>query len=417
MESYYSRLHDLPDDLDGFLDGICEFLFGLYKPSFMFIQTNDRCATSRVSDDLVLPSASARLPSGIPTKMCKRVVETSIPFMTNQLSEEEEWKDDELSRAHSLNTYFGVVLQDSTGRIWGSLAFLDKNILGLDRLDIQLITCASFDIAERLRAEEQEKARRDEERHRCHTEKMEAVGMLAGGIVHEFNNVLGGIVGYSSYLMNKVEEESDIRRELGLIETSAKHAHELTLQLQAFARPNHFPKQRVSINEIIEKTLAALKPTIEENIAMSSTLSDDLPEVFGDAGKLGRMILNLCVNAVEAMADRGGTLSVSSSRTVAKEHLMKLNITASEPKKAFVSIRISDTGTGMGDDVISHIFDPFFTTKIVRRRVGLGLPVAYTIAMNHGGDIIVESEEGRGSIFYLYLSVHDSEGGTESLCV
>ena len=90
MESYYSRLHDLPDDLDGFLDGICEFLFGLYKPSFMFIQTNDRCATSRVSDDLVLPSASARLPSGIPTKMCKRVVETSIPFISNRLLEKDE---------------------------------------------------------------------------------------------------------------------------------------------------------------------------------------------------------------------------------------------------------------------------------------------------------------------------------------
>ena len=286
----------------------------------------------------------------------------------------------------------------------------DKNVLGLDRLDIQLISCASFNIAERLCAEKQEKERRDVERHRRHTEKMEAVGMLAGGIVHEFNNVTSGIVGYSSYLTNKVEEGSDIHRDLELIETSAKRAHELTRQSQAFARPSYFPKQRVSINEVIEETLAALKPTIEENIAISSTLSDDLPELFGDAGQLGRTILNLCVNAVEAMADRGGTLSVSSSRTVAKEHLMKLNITASEPDKAFILIRIFDTGTGMSDDVIRHMFDPFFTTKIAWRRVGLGLPIAYTIARNHGGDIIVDSEEGRGSIFNLYLSASHSAG-------
>jgi len=412
VESYFSRLHDLPDDLDGYLDGICELLFNLFKPSFMYIQTHHQCVSYRISDEINLPSTYPHPPPGIPTKMCKRIVETRMPFMSIQLLKEHDWKDDELSHVHSFNAYFGVVLQDVTGRIWGTLAFLDKDVLALDRLDIQLICSASYSIAARLRADEQEQARHDVERHRRHFEKMEAIGMLAGGIAHEFNNVLSGIVGFSSYLMSKVNKESEIHRDMEVIDESAKRAHELTRQLQAFARPSHFPRQRVSINKVIEETLAMLKPTLDENIVISSTLSNDPAEVFGDAGQLGRMIMNVCSNAVEAMANSSGTLSVSSHLTVRKEHLTKLRVTASEPEKGFVLIQISDTGIGMSDDVKTHIFDPFFTTRIARRKVGLGLPIAYTVAANHGGDILVDSEERRGSIFYLYLSAHRPEEGT-----
>ncbi|MFH0878495.1 MAG: ATP-binding protein [Lentisphaerota bacterium] len=232
-------------------------------------------------------------------------------------------------------------------------------------------------------------------------QRMEAVGHLAGGLAHDFNNILSGVLGYASYLKMKADPSESLYGDLVLIEQSAERAAELTRKLMTFSPNRSFIKGQVFLNQVIDDALLQLKPSIPAGITVTKELAENLPSVAGDRQQLQMVVTNLCTNAIEAMVEKGGVLTVHAEfRALSAEERASL-IRIKDPK--CVCMTISDTGRGMKADVKTQIFDPFFSTKIPRKGAGLGLSAAYGIMAAHQGDITAESEEGNGSVFRIYL--------------
>ncbi|MBX7148553.1 response regulator [bacterium] len=232
------------------------------------------------------------------------------------------------------------------------------------------------------------------------SQKMESIGKLAGGIAHDFNNLLGPILGYADMLGTEFQDNPKAQKRLSIITQSAKRAATLTKQLLGFAREGKYEKRVVNINNLIEESILMLSSSIGKDITINKILSPTLWNVEGDSTQLIQSIMNLSLNARDAMP-KGGTISFETSNfTVDKKFCEYKKHLKPGPH---VKLSIADTGTGIPKDVIHRIFDPFFTTKDVGKGSGLGLSMVMGIVQNHGGDIFVYSEEGRGTMFTLYL--------------
>ncbi|MBU0678110.1 MAG: PAS domain S-box protein [Verrucomicrobia bacterium] len=416
LKNFFTRIGSLPTDVEGYMGGICKILAELYHPYLALVSLNN--------PDLKVYQAGSSVPLRVieseagllSSAMCRQVLETGLPFYSNNLQGTEPFCEDEFVTSLGLQTYLGAPLRDSSGKIRGTLAIIDTDVRAFDSLDVEVVTVAALHTAARLRAEEQEKVQRDLEEHLRQAQKMEAVGMLAGGIAHDFNNILSSILGFSSYLLSKVEEGSVFHRDLGLIEQSAIRASELTRQLLAFARRKHFKKEPVVLNDTIAEVLSILRRSLNKNIIIEQELDAALPCVLGDAGQLNQVIMNIALNAADAMSEGGSLTFKSEARSLTRRERQVL-IDAGDTD--YVCVTISDTGHGMSSEVQGHIFDPFFTTKADGAGTGLGLSIVYGIVSNHGGDIIVDSKEERGTTFKLYLPVHETaaEGDSEEVTV
>jgi two-component system, cell cycle sensor histidine kinase and response regulator CckA len=243
----------------------------------------------------------------------------------------------------------------------------------------------------------------DHETHRRLAEKMESVGLLARGIAHDFNNILSGILGFTSYLKAKAQPGTDLHRDLSLIEQSGVRAAELTGQLFLIARRRHFTKEPVDINSLIEESLSLIQPTLGVGIALRRRLKAELPLVPGDGAHLKQAILNLCMNAMDAMAEHGGTLTVSSAcRTLTPHEREVLDLA---PEAAYVCVGITDTGREIDVDLLKHVFDPFYPVRSKSGKGNLLLSIVYGIVLNHCGDILVESSAAHGTTFRMYLPI------------
>lgn len=247
------------------------------------------------------------------------------------------------------------------------------------------------DITERKRVEEQF----------FQSQKMGAIGTLAGGIAHDFNNLLFIIMGNAELL--KAEMTGISAEQLGLlgnIESSAKRGADLVKNLLTFARGEKGAVKPTNINKVVEEAVKILGRTVEKMINIETHLAPDLWAVNSDVSQMHQTILNICVNARDAMPN-GGRLTIETKNVVIDEGYTQTHIEAMAGK--FVRISISDTGTGMDKETLQHIFEPFFTTKERSRGTGLGLAVSYGIVKAHKGFINVYSEKGKGSCFKIYL--------------
>jgi two-component system cell cycle sensor histidine kinase/response regulator CckA len=231
-------------------------------------------------------------------------------------------------------------------------------------------------------------------------QKMESIGLLAGGIAHDFNNILGGILGYASWLKTNINRDHPFFRPVDTIEKSASRAAELTAQLLAFARGGKYDIRPSSLNSVISESLKILVGTLDKSIAIETRLNDSLPTVEIDVGQIQQVLMNLCVNARDAMPG-GGCLTIQSSVARLSESDAR-NQPEAKPGW-FAVLSVSDTGVGMDDSVKGRIFEPFFTTKEKGKGTGLGLAMVYGVIKNHGGFINVYSEAGEGSTFKIYL--------------
>jgi len=404
LKSFFTRISALPTDIDSFIHGVCEILYEMYEPLRVAVFVEEKGGRVYEQGAMLPPVLTNDLGHPVESAMSRQVVETGLPLYSNTLAQTEPYAQDAVTRELGIETYLGAPLRDSTGRIWGTLSLVDREARSFDSLDVELITVAALHVAARLRAEEQEIIKRELEEHLRQAQKMEAVGMLAGGIAHDFNNILSGILGFASFLLSKVEEGSDLYNNLSLIEQSAVRASDLTRQLLAFARRKHFAKQPVSMNQCIEEVMGILQRSISKNVVIRMELAKDLPPVLGDPGQLNQVIMNLCLNAADAMSEKGGTLRLKTAHRLltAREKAVLVGAGPGE----YVCIMVSDTGRGMTEEIQKHIFDPFFTTKADRGGSGLGLSIVYGIITNHGGDITVESAPEKGSVFRLYFPVH-----------
>ncbi|HYM76696.1 MAG TPA: ATP-binding protein [Candidatus Dormibacteraeota bacterium] len=231
------------------------------------------------------------------------------------------------------------------------------------------------------------------------SQKMEAVGRLAGGIAHDFNNLLMVISGYSEFLLERLGGEPHLRGPAQEIASAAERASSLTRQLLAFSRKQMLAPRVVNLNDIATENLKMLTRMIGEDIDLVMIPGDGLWSVRADAGQIEQVIMNLAVNARDAMPS-GGRLTIETGNTTLDEEYARLH----SPLRPgdYVMVAISDTGAGMDSDTQSHIFEPFFTTK-GQKGTGLGLSTVYGIVKQSGGYIWVYSEVGRGTTFKIYL--------------
>jgi PAS domain S-box-containing protein len=254
-----------------------------------------------------------------------------------------------------------------------------------------------IDITDRRRTEAALNASQEQLRH---AQKMEAVGRLAGGVAHDFNNMLTAILGYSSYLLDGLAPDAPLRGPISEIQKAGQRAAALTRHLLAFSRKQVLSPAVLDVGQVIADVQKMISRVIGEHIKV---VCKDQPEhllVEADRGQLEQVLLNLAVNAGDAMPG-GGRLLIEARRATGDHHFAQahLGVTPGD----YVEIAVTDTGTGMTPEVLSHLFEPFFTTKAVGKGTGLGLSTVYGIVRQSNGHIVVESEVGRGSAFSVYL--------------
>jgi two-component system cell cycle sensor histidine kinase/response regulator CckA len=230
--------------------------------------------------------------------------------------------------------------------------------------------------------------------------KMEAVGKLAGGIAHDFNNVLTAIIGFSDLLLQTHRASDPAHKDIMNIRSSAVRAAGLVANLLAFSRRQTLRAESLVLSDVLAENSNMLKTTLGEKIEVKTQTTRDLWHVKVDKIEIARVVVNLAVNARDAMPD-GGTLTMRT-RNVTERESQKLahhGMAVGE----YVAIEVSDTGTGMPPEVLAKIFDPFFTTKGVGKGTGLGLSTVYGIVKQSGGFIYADTELGRGTTFRVYL--------------
>jgi len=242
--------------------------------------------------------------------------------------------------------------------------------------------------------------RRNMEIQLAQFQKMESLGILAGGVAHDFNNLLTGIIGNVSYLKTRLNDQKEFADDINGIEESAKHAAALTSQLLAFARGGKYHIDTLNINDIVAGTVKIISKTFSKNISIDTCLDKDAKLVEADSLQMSQVVMNLCVNARDAMK-KGGKLRISTENVSLAYEDARKSIEAKPG--SYVCLTVSDSGTGMDKETSSRIFEPFFTTKGITGGTGLGLSVVYGIVRNHGGFIRVSSEAGKGSEFKVYF--------------
>ncbi len=272
-------------------------------------------------------------------------------------------------------------LRDASGKISGTIA-IDSDVTGRKLLEEQF----------------------------RQSQRLEAVGRLAGGVAHDFNNLLTVICGYTETLIEECGDRPDLVEYAREIQYAGDRATSLTAQLLAFGRRQIFQPRILDLNEVVARSTKLVQRVIGEDIEVVTTLASGMCQVRADPGHIDQVIMNLVVNARDAMAD-GGRLTIETAETVLDENYSDRHIGVAPGR--YCMLAISDTGSGMSSEVKSRLFEPFFTTKPLGKGTGLGLSIVYGIVKQSGGELGVYSELGKGTTFKIYLPAAEAAGEEE----
>lgn len=243
-------------------------------------------------------------------------------------------------------------------------------------------------------------------------QKMESIGQLAGGVAHDLNNLLSPILGFSELLLEDTSLMANQRESMEEIIGAGKRAKAIVRQLLAFSRKQPLQFQPIQINDLLDNFKNLLRRTLREDIHIQARLAPSLPPIKGDIGQLEQVIMNLAVNAQDALP-QGGALTIETALVeLDQAYAMKKN---GVKPGSYVKVAISDTGSGMDAVTLEHLFEPFFTTKAKGKGTGLGMSTAYGIVKQHGGNIWAYSELGLGTTIKLYLPVSDLQSVDQSV--
>ena len=239
------------------------------------------------------------------------------------------------------------------------------------------------------------------------SEKMKAIGQLAGGVAHDFNNQLAGVSGYADLLLDKVRGDVDAELFVEQIQLAVRRASSLTQQLLTFARHENQHSEVVDLHAIVNEALGILERSVDRRIKVVRQLSAENASVKGDSSRLQTCILNLALNARDAMP-QGGTLRIASESVILDADYCRRQTLPVDPG-AYVALEVADDGEGMPRDVLERIFEPFYTTKEKGRGTGLGLSAVYGAVQSHRGTISVSSEVGKGTVVRLHFPIHSEK--------
>ena len=242
--------------------------------------------------------------------------------------------------------------------------------------------------------------RRELEEALRQSQKLEAIGRLAGGISHDLNNALTIIIGYAELVASALAENDAVRQDVEQIRRAAERAESITRQLLAFSRKQWLEPRVFQVGEAVQDLGRMLDRLVGPRIELVTVVDDALPPIYGDRGQIEQAIVNLAINACDAMPS-GGTITLRAAAVEADAAFVRTHQPMTPGR--FVEISVADTGHGMTPDVLAHMFEPFFTTKDVGRGTGLGLAMVYGTVQQSGGFIFVDSQPNQGSVFRLYF--------------
>ena len=266
----------------------------------------------------------------------------------------------------------------------------------------------ALDISQRKRLEQENRLI---EAQMLHVQKLESLGVLAGGIAHDFNNILMVVLGNADLALMRIAPESAARENLVQIEQAAGRAADLARQMLAYSGKGRFVIENLSLNAVVEEMAHMLEVSISKKVAVRYSFAPGLPAVSADATQLRQVILNLVINASEAIGDASGAIFISTgSRECDRSYLSDTCIDDRLPEGRYLTLEISDTGCGIAPEIMAKIFDPFFTTKFTGR--GLGMAAVLGIVRGHKGAIKLVSQKGKGTSFTLLLPALSGPAGT-----
>ena len=344
-------------------------------------------------------------------QLFRGAVEPITGYSCDELTKFKTWNDiihnDDIEQLQTVRKNFIAFpeyISDAEYRIVrkdGNIRWVKDNAQIVRIGEKDLIFGTIFDITERKTAEEEKIKLEEQVRH---SQKLEAIGTLAGGVAHDFNNILGIILGYTDIALKELPAKSKTRDRLVQINKAGNRAKNIIQQLLTFSRKVGTKKQPVDIEPVIMEALIFLRSTLPSIIDIHHEIFINNHTVLADPTQIHQVIMNLCVNAAQAMENRGGMITVTAS----VEHLKKVSSEPFNnlPEGKYVLVSVSDNGPGINPDIIDRIFDPYFTTRETRRGSGMGLSVVYGIIKNHGGKISVINNPGQGVSFSFVLPVY-----------
>jgi PAS domain S-box-containing protein len=246
--------------------------------------------------------------------------------------------------------------------------------------------------------------RKQLELHLRQAHKMEALGRLSGGIAHDFSNIIMAIGGYAELALMNLEEDAPVRAHIGAMLVASQRAGDLVRQILTFSRQETLVRIPIQLQDIVKECAGLLNGTIPASVKFELSIAADAPAVLGDASQIHRVLMNLVMNACQAMKGGPGFLKVSLEKCVLSEKSFGADLELNPG--VYARISISDTGCGMSRETMQHIFEPFFTTKPPGEGTGLGLAVVHGIMESHDGAVTVHSDPGMGTVFHLYFPEH-----------
>jgi PAS domain S-box-containing protein len=319
------------------------------------------------------------------------------PHLTNSVLDDPRVSDKAWARREGMVAFVGYPLLVDD-RLVGVLAAFART--ALDDVTLNGTTAVAHEIAQGIDRTQAAEALRQSEEQVRQLQKLESVGRLAGGIAHDFNNLLQVILGRSQLLLARPQLDDRVRRDIDLIETTAHRATALTRQLLAFSRKQILEPQVLDLNEVVPGMATMLQRLIGEDVELVSRPGPTPCRVKVDPSQLEQVVMNLVVNARDAMP-RGGRLTIETANVELGE--AEACLQSDVKPGSYVMLAVSDTGIGMDAATQARIFEPFFTTKDPGKGTGLGLSVVYGVVTQSGGHIEVESAPGRGATFTIYL--------------